>query len=154
MKALTVHRPWDYALLNGKAVENRPWKPPAALVGERFALHAGHHYDYDGAKIIKDRLGLVGPIPLTHPGMVFATVKLVGWVELDTAGARKAGLGTLASHAEAAVGIGSPWLTGPVGWVLAELRALERPIPCRGFQRLWALPAAVEARVFEQLEAA
>ena len=30
MRALTIKRPWDYALLHGKNVENRPARPPSA----------------------------------------------------------------------------------------------------------------------------
>lgn len=152
MKALTVHRPWDHALLNGKTVENRRWKPPRDLVGQRFALHAGHHYDYEGAPLIKRTLGVL-ELPSTVAGVVFATTRLVGWIELDSAHVRKTGLGALCSSAEAAVGFDSPWLFGPVGWVLEETRALARPVPCRGFQKLWTLPDAARARVLEQLEA-
>lgn len=42
MKALTIHQPWATFLLSGrKRVETRPWAPPVAMYGERFAIHAG-----------------------------------------------------------------------------------------------------------------
>ncbi|HEX2679548.1 MAG TPA: hypothetical protein VHM19_23020 [Polyangiales bacterium] len=152
MRALTLHRPWDVAMLHGKLVENRSWKPPVDLVGQRFALHAGEHYDYDGLAFIKRTLG-VGKLPEDSvAGVVFATTKLIGWVETGTAAAHK--WGAIASVAEAAHAIDSPWLFGPVGWVLEDTRRLAKPVPCRGFQRLWNLPADVEARVIEQMGAA
>lgn len=152
MKALTLHRPWDVAMLHGKLIENRKWKPPVDLVGQRFALHAGEHYDYDGLAFIKRTLG-VGSLPEESiAGVVFATTKLIGWVEIGTAAALKQGE-PIASTAEAARVIGSPWLFGPVGWVLEDTRRLAKPVPCRGFQRLWHLPTDVLARVLEQLGA-
>lgn len=42
MKALTLLNPWAQAIAYwGKDVENRTWAPPASLVGERIAIHAG-----------------------------------------------------------------------------------------------------------------
>ncbi len=153
MKALTLHRPWDWAMLHGKQIENRSWKPPAELVGQRFALHAGKHYDYDGLAFIKRTLG-IGVVPTSDAGVVVGTTELVGWIELDSAGVRSKGVGPIASHAGCAHGFDSPWLFGPIGWVLKDTRALRKPVPCRGMQGLWTLPRDVERRVLEQLEAA
>ena len=42
MLALTIHQPWASAIVLGpKRVENRTWRPPATLVGQRLAVHAG-----------------------------------------------------------------------------------------------------------------
>lgn len=38
------------------------------------------------------------------------------------------------------------WLTGPLGWMLDDVRALPEPIPCRGFQKLWTVPPEVLSR--------
>jgi hypothetical protein len=35
--------------------------------------------------------------------------------------------------------------------VLRDVRALATPVPCRGYQAFWTLPADVAARVEEQL---
>jgi len=148
MRALTLHQPWDFAMLCGKDVENRTWAPPEALVGHRFALHAGKVYDYDGLAFIKTVLDC--PIETLTPGAVFATTRLVGWVEVDTVRARKIGEGALCSCPEARAALASPWFFGPVGWLIDETRRLEKPVPCRGAQGLWTLPPEVEVRVREQ----
>jgi predicted transcriptional regulator len=44
MRALTVRQPWAGLIVAGvKAVENRTWRPPADVIGERIAIHAGRH---------------------------------------------------------------------------------------------------------------
>jgi hypothetical protein len=40
---------------------------------------------------------------------------------------------------------------GRVAWELADVRALERPVPCVGAQGLWRVPGDVESRVREQI---
>lgn len=42
MRALTLHAPWAWAICHlGKDIENRSWQPPATMIGERIAIHAG-----------------------------------------------------------------------------------------------------------------
>ena len=42
MKAITLWPEWCFAITKlDKRVENRTWKPPAALIGQRIAIHAG-----------------------------------------------------------------------------------------------------------------
>ncbi len=42
MKALTVRQPWASLIVLGiKTIETRSWKLPAAMVGQRIAIHAG-----------------------------------------------------------------------------------------------------------------
>ena len=41
-KALTLHQPWASLVAAGaKTIETRSWQPPADLVGQRIAIHAG-----------------------------------------------------------------------------------------------------------------
>jgi hypothetical protein len=41
VKALSIHQPWAWAILNlGKNVENRSWHPPHPMLGEPFLIHA------------------------------------------------------------------------------------------------------------------
>lgn len=49
---------------------------------------------------------------------------------------------------EAAFGNYAP---GRFGWLLADVRALPEPIPCRGGQGLWAVPADLVAQIERQL---
>jgi hypothetical protein len=44
----------------------------------------------------------------------------------------------------------SPWFFGAFGWVCEHPILFREPIPCRGAQKLWKVPPAVEAKVLAQ----
>jgi hypothetical protein len=135
MLGLTLWRPWDHAILyGGKPLENRPWKPWARIIGKRIALHAGLKYDTEGAEWMR-REGLYEPPaePLCPKGCIVGTFRVRGWV--NELGFDNNGVST--DHDE------SPWFFGPFGWLLEDVTALESPLPCRGAQSLWQVPAEV-----------
>jgi hypothetical protein len=146
MKALTLIQPWAWAICHaGKRIENRGWKPPRSLWGERIAIHAGKQFDADSA------LGLFahgyGVPSLVPHGAIVATARIVGVVT-----ERKPGdLVIESALEEPPTWILSPrnrvWFCGPVGWILDEIVVLREPIPCKGAQRLWTVPADVERQV-------
>lgn len=60
MKCLSVLQPWADLLIHGiKAYETRDWKPPAAMIGQRIAIHAG--------KSLKGLLAFADP---NHPSLL------------------------------------------------------------------------------------
>lgn len=151
MKALTLIRPWAAAVAHlGKNVENRTWRPPAGLFGQRFAIHAGVKIEaamLTGINIAQEMRGLP-TLPDAGPQGIVCTVRLAGvatavgelcWTDRDALAAAR-GFGPGFAH----------WFMGPVGWVLADVRTLAAPVPCRGAQGLWTLPADVEAAVMAQ----
>ena len=135
MKALTLWRPWTWAICHpspkAKRVENRTWSPPRSLIGQDLAIHAGRRYDgADACRFIARILGELPPVQAhCREGIV--------------AVARLAGLRFPPSN--------DPWLVGPVGWLLDNVRVLPRPIACKGAQGLWTLPPDVEAEVRRRL---
>lgn len=148
MKALTLWRPWPFAIFHlpppvAKRVENRSWKPPAWLVGQRIAIHAGKTWDPSGARACIEtqqlRPGLSGD--MRSEGII-GTAVLCGLVTGD-------GYWELA---EGRLPLGwsvktiSDWYIGPVGWLLDDVRALAEPIPCQGRQGLWDVPAELVER--------
>lgn len=147
MRALTLWRPWDWAILNGKPVENRNWKPPPAIVGQRIALHSGKVYDYEAGVMIRELLGRCETLPAGH---IVGTTLVVGWVERDTEACRRNGVKTLISAPGLDWALESPWFFGPYGWVLQDTRALARPIPRKGAQGLWLVPTPLVERIREQ----
>lgn len=138
MKALTVWRPWTWAMTAlppelRKPVENRGWPMPRALAGKPVALHAGKRHDDEGALLfIREIIGWDLAIPSEHecPMGVVAVVRFAPSVQAHP----------------------SPWFVGPWGWPLVDVQPLASPVPCRGAQGLWDLPADVERRVLAQLE--
>lgn len=129
MKALTLIRPWPFAIFNcGKDIENRSWKPGAQLKrGELFAIHAGKGWDEDGKDFIEDTSGHWTLARRDHPTGIVGVVRYLG-VEGDSI---------------------SPWFFGPYGWRIDPVCAFTdaEVVPCRGALGLWTLPADVEARV-------
>jgi hypothetical protein len=134
VKALTIKQPWaDAICFLGKRVENRSWRPPAELVGQRIAIHAAKAFDTRG----HDRFyatDLVGPT---------GVVSFAQWLMMSNPRVRGAIVATAVLVRVVEQG-DSPWFSGPVGWVLDELRVLLEPLECRGAQRLWTVPIAIE----------
>jgi hypothetical protein len=125
VKALTLLRPWAYAITHlGKRVENRTWRPSAAMIGVQIAIHAGKGKDNPGAEWILDS-GLA------------ATLPPLAWQETAIVG-----VATISGIVE---GSDSPWFFGPYGWVLSEVKAVDVPVPCKGALGLWEIPAHVIA---------
>jgi hypothetical protein len=58
MRALTVKQPWASLIASGeKRIENRSWRPPAELIGQRIAIHAGASWDKRGETFTAARKG-------------------------------------------------------------------------------------------------
>lgn len=118
MRALTIWQPWASLIAKGdKRIENRDYPPFSTIVGERIAIHAGKQWDHRS-------LATDGGADLPR-GAVVATAVLVGHVtESDDA-----------------------FFCGPFGWLLEDIRKVDPPVPCRGYQGAWTLPAEVAAQV-------
>jgi len=131
MRAITLHRPWAQAIVDGvKDTENRVWPIWERLIGKRIAIHAGKKYDRDGALWMLDS-GLYVP-----PSQAEAATGIVGVAVVSH---------VVADHP-------SPWFFGPFGWVLSDVQALHEPIAIRGAQGLWKVPDEVVLEIDRQLE--
>lgn len=156
MRALTLWRPWPDAIIHSsKRIENRDYRPPASLMGEVFALHAGKRYD-DPSEGLRWPLPDDWKPPREHecPLGVVAVARLVGvvlplemievWVPPGASGHVRVTDKPLDMRW---------WSKGAFGWILSEVRALT-PVPCNGMQGVWTLKPDIEAQVRAQLEAA
>jgi hypothetical protein len=143
MRALTLIQPMAAAITFDhqlwKDVENRPRNLPRAMRGVEttIALHAGMKWDDGYGEFVMD-LFEAWP-PAAHiQGAIIGTVTFSGRVSTSEAECRAAGR--------------SPrWFFGPFGYEIKERRALERPVPCRGMQGWWPVPADVEQAVRAQI---
>lgn len=123
MKAITLWRPWDQAILyGGKDVENRTWALWNSLLGKPIALHAGRKYDHDGARWMRE-MGMYDP-----PSPDDSPQGIVGVVVFD----------------KVVVETPSPWFFGPYGWHISKKHARIKPIHCRGKQGIWNVPPEIE----------
>ena len=154
MLALTMHRPWDQAIVRlGKSVENRnakPWRTfkGKPLFGQRIAIHGGHAYDRQGAQFILDTTGCVLD-PDDCPTGIIGVGTLIGWFERDSGD--HVCIAPYYDVMKHAMRDGNPWAFGPFCWVFADPVALPKPVACGGKQGFWEVPANVEAAVRGQL---
>jgi hypothetical protein len=143
MRALTVKQPWAWAIAAGKKpVENRTW--PTGHRG-MVAIHAGKMPDR-AALADRDRRSPLSRAIAWHtrlwtpPEYVYGAVIAVAEV-------------TDCHDGAAEQGECSEWADRwQWHWVLANVRPLAEPVPCRGMLSLWRLPDDVEKAVREQLE--
>jgi hypothetical protein len=166
MKALTLHQPWASLIaVAAKLYETRSW---ATSYRGPIAIHAGKNTDYLGL-LDEDpfRSALIDAgfptfrqhgwdwlskqeIPL---GSVVAVATLAGCFPTERYTTRPdAAVGRLViSKREEAFG---DWTPGRFAWQLLDIHRLAEPIPCRGAQGLWEVPAEIEARIAKEIEEA
>lgn len=133
---MTLHRPWPWAIFcidpgdEPKDLENRTWRPPGALIGQRVAIHAGKTWDQSGLEFIR-RLGYDCPDDgPEHPFGIIGTVRLTGTMgPIETTKKHRA--------------LFSKWYMGRVGWLITDPVKLESPLACSGKQRFWNVPKAI-----------
>jgi len=160
MDALTLWRPWPDAIFSwpgkhAKRLENRGWWRQST-VGKTIAIHAGKKYDPDGAEMISELAVAAGvtnggwtvPGPSASPEGVIGVVTVCAIVD---AGRYDADVCVIAGAVPVDMFIWREWWMGGIAWVLADVRRLAVPVPCRGAQGLWPLPEDVERQVLAQL---
>jgi activating signal cointegrator 1 len=143
VKAISLWQPWATLVVTGaKRIETRGWE---TLVRGELAIHAAQHWNRALAALcLKEpfarALRGTGTMPF---GAVIGVVTLSGIEPVDAI--------LDISEQERAFGNYEP---GRFAWLLDNIRALPRPVPCRGHQQLFILEPRVEAQIREQLGAA
>lgn len=141
MKALTLWQPWASIVASGvKRIENRQWPPPANMLGQRIAIHAGQKYDhasYEKARELAPELVIPqrGACP---SGAIIGTAVLVA-VARTTLEAMSQLRDRAPNQAR--------WFFGPYGWILEDIRELHAPIPYCGHQKLWTIDPATDFEI-------
>ena len=143
MKAISLWQPWASLVAAGiKTIETRAWR---AVYRGPLAIHAAQRIEVAS---IPDRLrpiceaafGADWPDALPA-GALVAIAELVGCDGTGVGGAPPDWVAAL-DYPELACGNFAP---RHFGWHLAEVRALDPPIPYRGRQGLFDVPDAVVA---------
>lgn len=157
MKALTLWQPWASAIAHGfKKVENRPWRPPAKMIGQRFAIHAGKTYDKDGEAFLAKHLTMeqfeiVKREGLNYRSVILATVHLVRAVEVVPEPHHHICESMLfpwpEEPAEPDPVLADPMCFGPWGWVLDDVRVVADLVNAKGALGLWEIPTDIAERV-------
>ena len=135
MKAISIRPPWAWAILNAKKdIENRTWR--TKILGT-VAVHASQtmrRSEYAEAlrkiKTVSPRVK-VPPYESMSRGAIIGVVDIVG-CEPTTK---------------------SKWhARGHYGFLLANPRALRRPVPCKGSLSFWEVPENIAKRISRELK--
>lgn len=163
MKALTIWQPYAVAIQLadtlqlgelGKMVENRDWEPPQQLIGQDIAIHAAKRdFDEDEAREVGHLL--FDKLPLEKQQLFQYVFTQGQWFSKLRAGMGRilcvAKLEGLASTRAELDQSQRRWWVGDVGWKLTHIRALVRPVLCRGMQGLWDVPKDELAELRKQV---
>jgi hypothetical protein len=173
MRALTLTQHWAGLVASGiKLVENRPRRiAPRDLFGKQFAIHAGRQ---QGDLATWRRVVELAPeTALDFPGPMAPGARVRKLMDVTSAVIAVATLqhelhggwdeAAIAEHRESLrVQLKEltgdvdqvRWFFGPIGYILRDVHALAKPVPCKGALGFWTLPADVERAVRAQIEAA
>lgn len=152
-RALTIHQPWAALICSGaKRFETRSWAPPANLIGQRLAIHAGlgtlpRDLTTEDERAVEVALG----IPREHwselpKGAVVCIATVAGAYQVtswDQAARVTVGAATVGSPPLAVIDLNQDeWRfgdqdTGRWLWRLTEIDVLSPPVPAKGMQGLW-----------------
>lgn len=141
--ALTLHRPWSWAICAGwKPVENRDWRPPRHVIGKWIAIHSGSTYDAEGMAFVRRLLpaGVEAPLGGGPDRCIIGVARLAGFVTVRDDQTVEYPEGELGEKLKAILEARPGWLFGKYGWVFDEAVGFEQVIPARGHQKLWAVP--------------
>lgn len=155
MRGLTLWQPWATLIAIGaKQYETRSWQTSYRGL---LAIHATKVFKGEPRRLVFEEpfysvLHAAGLADITVPGLlgverlpqgaIVAVVDLVECTQMDEKALR------FVQAQERAFG---DWQVGRWAWGCNSLRPLKEPIPCRGFQGLWNVPADVEAEIRRQL---
>lgn len=137
MRAITIMQPWAALIARGtKRYETRSWKTShRGLV----AIHAGQ-----SRRTLEARPQWARRVELRDCDFgAIVCVADVTSIELAE--------NVRSSRTERSVG---DWTRGRYVWRLENVRVLRDPVPCRGAQSLWRVPADVAAAIEAQLVSA
>lgn len=135
MKAISIRQPWAWAILNAKKdIENRTWR---TKIRGTVAVHASQtmrRREYEEAlrkiKTLSPRVKVPSYESMPR-GAIVGLVDIVG-CEPKTK---------------------SKWhARGHYGFLLANPRALRRPVPCKGSLSFWEVPANIARSISRQLK--
>jgi hypothetical protein len=153
MRALTLTQPWAGLVASGiKLIENRPRNmAPRDQYGSQFAIHASRQID----ESVYARIDEIAP--RLCRGHIIGGDKSIGdWWHLSRITSAVIAVATLVTYvseydADTLAPAQRRWFFGPIGYVLRDVIAIEKPVPCKGALGFWRLSEDVEAKVRAQL---
>jgi len=138
-KTLTVKQPWAWGLIHGpKRIENRGWechhRGPLLIHAGKSRSYFSDADDLDAAMLaFREELGADLPAPdQLDYGVILGIVDVVDCLRLNVA---------LRRYVDAGHPDQRPFAEGPYCIITANPQPLKRPVPYRGAQGLFDVPA-------------
>ncbi|MGE3463862.1 MAG: ASCH domain-containing protein [Pseudomonadales bacterium] len=138
LRAVTLTQPWATALVRGvKTIETRSW---STRYEGWFAVHAAKGWTLaDREFALEDAWRYLQMYPEDYPrACIVGVAHLVKCVPADK---------VEPGEADELFGFFGP---ERFAWIVDQARELRAPIPCRGAQGWWPVPADVEAEMRKQ----
>lgn len=158
MRALTLTQPWAGLVASGiKTVENRDRSIlRRADFGKLFGIHASREVKADVHARIKKMAPELYTSSSTHArwsGLACVTSAIIGVAAVERLLIPYGEVLVDPEHPQEQIDLGNQerFAFGPVVYVLKDVRALHRPVPCRGWQGFWSMPEDVRGLVMEQI---
>lgn len=148
MKSLSIYQPWATAIASfGKTVENRGWVTHhRGLLAIHAARNAGTKWEFDKAVESVAALSGLEPEGVLRACAVRGAVVAVATLTGVCSDSYRWGFSS-PLHCDC-----GPWAQSQSRhFILADVRPLAEPVPAKGAQMLWTLPAEVEAAVRARL---
>lgn len=145
MPAITIWQPWAGLIIRGiKPIENRTWKPPAKLLGQRIAIHAGKIYDRHAEEFghvynAVNHGGGPQSIACHELGAVLGTARLFGFVNKESFNNIVRTTARGEANIDRSLVPGFNWWNCYLhfGWLLDEVKEFDEPIEAVGHQGIW-----------------
>lgn len=140
-RGLTIRQPWAYAILfNGKLIENRSWKPPKFIIGERIWLHTSARLHKSEIVAYEKAHGSLEDGTLLPLGCIVGHAVVAGCIEQPPAESPNLWpVSTVRAAQLLTPEKIKKWFVGDYGWVFDNITPLEYPIPHTGALGLWKL---------------
>lgn len=158
MRALTLTQPWAGLVASGiKRIENRTQHMIRRdAVGTVFAVHASREVSKKAMRKILEIAPELGHPHLEWMRLAGTASAVIAVATLETC---VVGLPAAATTADGwprpMAGDIDPyqqrWFTGPIGYLLRDIRPLAEPVPCRGWLGFWRLGDDIARLVEEQI---
>lgn len=152
--ALTLWPEWAWAVAHlGKDIENRDWMRES-LIGQWLCSHGGVNIGGRPAtrngNAWREALDEVGAVA----SFAGCPVDDIRRLTVEAVNSQGRGIVAVCKIAGFVTGMPKGWFVGSpgYGWQLRDVTVLTQPVPCKGAQGLWPVPADLLDAVLVQLE--
>lgn len=159
LNAISLRQPGVYWIANGtNPLINYDLPAPPWLLDKPIAIHTSKEYDEGADSWIRSRFPELKWPAFDHRvhGKIIAVTKLVAIIAKHERLIEHPRVITVAQALRDRIVTAEDlrWLTDEYGWVCRETMHFAKPIPARGYPRVWSVPRELMGMVTAQFETA